>query len=58
MGPFVTYLHRFDLCSHVRCDWGDKGDLDHYATDSLVTKPFHFMKSSARRLSIWCENIV
>ncbi|GBO34581.1 hypothetical protein AVEN_139423-1, partial [Araneus ventricosus] len=57
-GPFVTYLHRFGLCSHDRCVYGDKGDPDHYATDCSVTKPFHFLKSSAENPSTWYENIV
>ncbi|GBL92515.1 hypothetical protein AVEN_174773-1 [Araneus ventricosus] len=42
-GPFVTHLHRFDLCSHDRCVCGGKGDPDHFATDCPVTKPFHFV---------------
>ncbi|GBO25066.1 hypothetical protein AVEN_114841-1 [Araneus ventricosus] len=57
-GPFVTYLHRFDLCSHDRCVCGAKGDPNHYATVCPVTKPFHFTKPSAESLSTWCENIV
>ncbi|GBM77108.1 hypothetical protein AVEN_77626-1 [Araneus ventricosus] len=57
-GPFVTYLHRFGLCSHHRCVCGAKGDPNHYATVCPVTKPFHFKKPSAENLSTWCENIV
>ncbi|GBN54485.1 hypothetical protein AVEN_68123-1 [Araneus ventricosus] len=56
--PFVTYLHRFGLCSHDRCVCGAKGDPNHYATVCPVTKPFHFTKPSAGNLSTWCENIV
>ncbi|GBL93554.1 hypothetical protein AVEN_59737-1 [Araneus ventricosus] len=56
-GPFVTYLHRFGLCSHDRCIFGAKGDSNHYATVFPVTKPFHFSKPSAENLSTWCENI-
>ncbi|GBN53423.1 hypothetical protein AVEN_249019-1 [Araneus ventricosus] len=57
-GPFVTYLHRFDLCSHNRCVCDAKGDPNHYATVCPVTKSFHFMKPSAENLSTWWENIV
>ncbi|GBM47914.1 hypothetical protein AVEN_59278-1 [Araneus ventricosus] len=57
-GTFVTYLLRFDLCSHDRCVCGAKGDPNHYATVCPVTKPFHFMKPSAESLSTWYENIV
>ncbi|GBM07890.1 hypothetical protein AVEN_96504-1 [Araneus ventricosus] len=57
-GPFVTYLRRFGLCSHERCVCNDKGDTAQYATDCPVTKPFHFIKSSAENLSTCCENIV
>ncbi|GBN28654.1 hypothetical protein AVEN_209726-1 [Araneus ventricosus] len=46
-GPFVTYLHRFGLCSHDRCVCGAKGDSNHYATIFPVTKPFHSTKPSA-----------
>ncbi|GBM16396.1 hypothetical protein AVEN_129718-1 [Araneus ventricosus] len=53
-GPFVTYLHRFGLCSHGRYVCGDP---NHYATVCPVTKPFHFTKPSAEKLSTWCENI-
>ncbi|GBN13982.1 hypothetical protein AVEN_252670-1 [Araneus ventricosus] len=56
--PFVTYLHRFDLCSHDRCVCGAKDDPNHYATVCPVTKPFHFTKPSAANLLTWCENIV
>ncbi|GBM05243.1 hypothetical protein AVEN_181627-1 [Araneus ventricosus] len=56
--PFVTYLHRFGLCSHDRCVCGDIGDPNHIATDCPVTKPFNFIKPSAGNLSMWCENIV
>ncbi|GBM65809.1 hypothetical protein AVEN_172661-1 [Araneus ventricosus] len=28
-GPFVTYPHRFGLCSHDRCVCGAKGDPNH-----------------------------
>ncbi|GBM65725.1 hypothetical protein AVEN_110411-1, partial [Araneus ventricosus] len=52
--PFVTYLHRFGLCSNNRCLCGDKGDPAHCS----VTKTFHFMKPSAENLSTRCENIV
>ncbi|GBO28466.1 hypothetical protein AVEN_236372-1 [Araneus ventricosus] len=57
-GPFVTYLHRFGLCSHDRCVCCAKGDPNHYATVCLVTKPFRSTKPSAENLSTWCENIV
>ncbi|GBN93640.1 hypothetical protein AVEN_257032-1 [Araneus ventricosus] len=57
-GPFVTYLHRFGLCSHDRCVCGAKDDPNHYATVCPVTKPFRFTKPSAEILSMWCENIV
>ncbi|GBM35575.1 hypothetical protein AVEN_121031-1 [Araneus ventricosus] len=57
-GSFVTYLHRFGLCSHDRCVRGAKGDPNHYATVCPVTKPFHFAKPSAENLLTWCENIV
>ncbi|GBM49170.1 hypothetical protein AVEN_148090-1 [Araneus ventricosus] len=56
-GPFVTYLHRFGLCSHDRYVCGAKGDPNHYATVCPVTKPFHFTQPSAENLSTWCENI-
>ncbi|GBM84266.1 hypothetical protein AVEN_102016-1 [Araneus ventricosus] len=46
-GPFVTYLHRFGLCSHDRCFCGAEGDPNRYATVCPVTKPFHFTKPSA-----------
>ncbi|GBN78677.1 hypothetical protein AVEN_9144-1 [Araneus ventricosus] len=55
---FVTYLHRFGLCSHDRCVCGAKGDPNHYTTVCPVTKHFNFTKPSAENLSTWCENIV
>ncbi|GBO37756.1 hypothetical protein AVEN_275340-1 [Araneus ventricosus] len=55
---FVSYPHRFRVCSHDRCVCGDKGDQNHNATVCPVTKPFHFTKPSAENLSTWCENIV
>ncbi|GBL73419.1 hypothetical protein AVEN_159429-1 [Araneus ventricosus] len=55
--PFVTYLHKFGLCSHDRCVCGAKGDPNRYATVCPVTKPFHFTKPSTENLSTWCENI-
>ncbi|GBN00222.1 hypothetical protein AVEN_38738-1 [Araneus ventricosus] len=48
---------RFGLCSRDRCVCGDKGNPKHYATDSPVTKPFHFRKPSAENISTWCVNI-
>ncbi|GBM28045.1 hypothetical protein AVEN_27434-1 [Araneus ventricosus] len=49
-GPFVTYLHRFGLCSQDRCVCGAKGDPNHYATVCPVTKPFHLMKPNDENL--------
>ncbi|GBN98516.1 hypothetical protein AVEN_192514-1 [Araneus ventricosus] len=57
-GPFVTYLHRFGLCSHDRWICGAKGDPNHHATACPVTKPFHFTKPNAENFSTWCGNIV
>ncbi|GBN99797.1 hypothetical protein AVEN_88446-1, partial [Araneus ventricosus] len=56
-GLFVTYLHRFGLCSHDRRVCGAKGNPNHYATVYPVPKLFHFTKPSAENLSTWCENI-
>ncbi|GBM86115.1 hypothetical protein AVEN_167771-1 [Araneus ventricosus] len=41
-GPFVTYLHRFGLCSHDRCVCGDKyqavGVYDYTEEEKLVCR--------------------
>ncbi|GBL63443.1 hypothetical protein AVEN_28489-1 [Araneus ventricosus] len=46
-GPFVTYLHRFGLCSHDRRVCCAKGDRNYYPTVCPGIKPFHFKKLSA-----------
>ncbi|GBN56638.1 hypothetical protein AVEN_204507-1 [Araneus ventricosus] len=56
--PFMTYLHRFGLCSRDRCVCGAKGDPNYYATVCPVANPFHFTKPSAENLSMLCKNIV
>ncbi|GBM34238.1 hypothetical protein AVEN_60579-1 [Araneus ventricosus] len=48
--PFVTYLHRFGLCSHDQCVCGAEGDPNHFVTVFPVAKPFHFTKPRAENL--------
>ncbi|GBM59433.1 hypothetical protein AVEN_174415-1 [Araneus ventricosus] len=54
-GIFVTYLHRFRLCSHDRCVCSDKGGPDHYATNcpgrsGIKSKEFEDVPISSREI--------
>ncbi|GBL87832.1 hypothetical protein AVEN_192017-1 [Araneus ventricosus] len=41
-GPFLSYLHRFNLRTHDNCSCGENGDPMHHATKCRFTLSWHF----------------
>ncbi|GBO11168.1 hypothetical protein AVEN_74793-1 [Araneus ventricosus] len=57
-GPFLSYLHRFNLRTHDNCSCGEKGDPMHYATKCRFTLSWHFQTPTVSLKLQWLENIL
>ncbi|GBM10711.1 hypothetical protein AVEN_105-1 [Araneus ventricosus] len=57
-GPFLSYLHRFNLRTHGNCSCGETGDPIHYATKCRFTLSWHFQTPTVSLKLQWLKNIL
>ncbi|GBN51764.1 hypothetical protein AVEN_52941-1 [Araneus ventricosus] len=57
-GPFISYLHRFNLRTHGNCSCIEKGDPMHYATKCWFTLSWHFQTPTMSLKLQWLKNIL
>ncbi|GBM41347.1 hypothetical protein AVEN_241499-1 [Araneus ventricosus] len=57
-GPFPSYLKRFNLASTANCPCGNtNGTSLHYATECILTAPFHMTKPAQQHELTWFRNV-